>query len=780
MSIPYNTYNGTKCLLLPDSMKNCKAMAKSDNTDKQKYTFESKNNKIALKNGENKYCCDSASCDCISKDEYYYSKITSVVILDNLDRTNMKQKGAFSQTLNGHYVISQGEYGHTENENKVDKKNINMSGNIGNIYKKDKNYLYNNFFNEKIEELKKKELEKEFSWRIYNLNGNGLQCYENVKKEDFTKRFLRGKNANGKKVDKNWVDDYKNRRSFLEDELQDSLPKSLMTIPKMVKWAEVRNTGDEIEEIEKYPIFRFIVDTNITSLNIDGFKTHIDINGQYILTTPLYPYMDGTPAPVFKKGDIYIWYIPFMDKNAHQREWNTNIKKFSGDVFSCFCIQKIKKVDGIDTLIENYCYSNNTGINGMKGEFIPRSGVWSEMDIDKKIKLTNVSVNYGGNEIETFTGNQYGGIKNIDIQNYDSLNIMKNKNEYEHFDGLLLEDNINTIENFETEKETEQLKIEVGGKCQKNTDCVTELCDIEGKYGCENRCLRDINTIDKDKPAAYNCPSNFLELDKYYNGELEKSNDKIDIEKNKADTEIKMIKQDFNNYKKGFYKHVDKNIDSKMKHLEKVYEPDNSINLKNTKKSLVQNYLDTLIDFGKEQNGTLDVDKNTIGVADDMIGISENNMDKNSDDLIKIQNELDTIKRQSSIGLDSILKRSNLEDFFKMLVIYLLLFTLFVFLQKRNLMSNTIKKYVLFIISVLFVGLVIFRFSGIQNRSGHSYANKEFTSDKNVTKNKNPNENNNIDDNNNNNNDNDNDNNEDLDNDDNNEDLDNDDNNDDN
>ena len=43
MSIPYNTYNGTKCLLLPDSMKNCKAMAKSDNTDKQKYTFESQN-----------------------------------------------------------------------------------------------------------------------------------------------------------------------------------------------------------------------------------------------------------------------------------------------------------------------------------------------------------------------------------------------------------------------------------------------------------------------------------------------------------------------------------------------------------------------------------------------------------------------------------------------------------------------------------------------------------------------------------------------------------------
>ena len=121
----------------------------------------------------------------------------------------------------------------------------------------------------------------------------------------------------------------------------------------MVKWSEVRNTGEDMEEFDKYPIFRFIIDTNITSLNIDGFKKHIEINGQYNITTPLYPYMDGTPGPVFKMGDIYMWYIPFMDKNVHQREWNQNIKKFNGDVFSCYCIQNTKS-DGIDTLIQNY------------------------------------------------------------------------------------------------------------------------------------------------------------------------------------------------------------------------------------------------------------------------------------------------------------------------------------------------------------------------------------------------------------------------------------------
>ena len=127
MSIPYNTYNGTKCLLLPDSMKSCKQMAKSDNDDKKKYTFPSKNNNVALKNGDNRYCCDTSTCNCIEKDEYYYSRITSVVILDNMDMTNMKKTGAFSQSLNGHYVISQGEYGHTAMKI-VDKANINMSG----------------------------------------------------------------------------------------------------------------------------------------------------------------------------------------------------------------------------------------------------------------------------------------------------------------------------------------------------------------------------------------------------------------------------------------------------------------------------------------------------------------------------------------------------------------------------------------------------------------------------------------------------------------------------
>lgn len=736
MSIPYNTYNGTKCLLLPDDMKSCKLMAKTDNPDKQKYVFPSKNNYINKKNSMNLYCCNTQNCNCIEKDNYYYSKITSIVILDNNDRSNVYKKGSFSQQLNGHYVVSQGINGNTANEKKVDKTNINMSGNIGNIYKKDKAYLYNNQNNIEIEELKKKELEKEFSWRIYNINGNGLQCYENAKKEDFTRRKLRGKNSKGRTAEKNWVDDYNKRRSYVENDIKESLPQSLRTIPKMIKWTEVQKTGDGVVEIDKYPIFRFIIDTNITTLNIDGFEKHTEINGDYILTAPLYPYMDGTPGPVFKNGDLYLWYIPFMDKTIHVREWNTSIKKFEGDVFSCYCIQKIEMIDGIPTLKKNYCFSNNTGINGNKGEFMPRGGVWTETLFEKsqrKNTLCDVSILYGKNQIETFVNSDYETIgKNKEISNYDSYKLYNNKNNYEHFDGVYLDSNINTIENFKADKVTEKLKI--GETCQKNTDCITGLCDIEGEYGCENKCLRDKNTINKAKPAAYNCPKNFLELDNYYSKVVNNSNKEMDKEKNKMEKEINQLETSYDTLKKNYSKTIDMDINSKRKDLDKIYEPDDSINLKNTKKSLVQNYVDTLVDFGKQQNGTIDVDNSTMNIDDDMIEITERSMDRNSDELIKIQNEIDTVKRQSSIGFDSILKRTNLEDFFKMLVIYLLIIALVIFLKNRSLLSNNFKKYCVFSITVIFVGIVIFKFSGIKFRSGYNFATKEFSSNKNLKK----------------------------------------------
>ena len=105
-------------------------------------------------------------------------------------------------------------------------------------------------------------------------------------------------------------------------------------------------------------------------------------------------------------------------------------------------------------------------------------------------------------------------------------------------------------------------------------------------------------------------------------------------------------KTQFKTYKDNFYKHVTKDADNKLKNFEKIYEPDSSLNLKNSKKSLIQNYVDTLVDFGKQQTGSIGIDNSTITNDNDMIDITEKNMDKNSDELINIQNEIDTVKRK--------------------------------------------------------------------------------------------------------------------------------------
>ena len=167
-----------------------------------------------------------------------------------------------------------------------------------------------------------------------------------------------------------------------------------MSIPKMVKWKEIKKTSTEESSSEKYPIFRFIIDCNITFVNIDGFKKNEEINGKYMRVNPLYPYMDGTVGPTFKhiEKPYYLWYIPLMDKKVHIRSWSNKIES---SVFSCYCIQKIKNNNGMYEWEKNYAFSHDSGINGLKGEFIPRSGIWTEMFMETKQKLANINIEYG-------------------------------------------------------------------------------------------------------------------------------------------------------------------------------------------------------------------------------------------------------------------------------------------------------------------------------------------------------------------------------------------------
>ena len=715
-------------MYLPEDKNKCNEFNKSKDNRKKAYIYESDGNKLVQK-GNYKYCCNSSECDCKSKDDYYYSRISSVIILDDKEKTNRLKNQSLSSILNSHYVISPGIYGYTDG-NSVDINYINMSGNIGNVYKADnKYYLFNNFLNKRNDILKGNE--REFSWRIYNLS-SGILAHEDTSSKNFTHK----KTSKGKKM---WTIDYEKRRQYIPYELKESLPKSLMTVPKMVKWKEIIKTSTEETIKEKYPIFRFIIDTNISYLLLDGFKKNIEINGKYIRVNPLYPYMDGTVGPVFKKIDapFYLWYIPFMDKNVHIRSWS---KKVESSIVCCYCIQKIKEINGIQEWQRNFSFSHDTGINGMRGEFIPKTGIWSEYDLNNKVHINNINVEYGGMTesfvgkiYETFTNNnniEHFNNNNL-LEHYDGLNITNNNNLLEHYDGLYLENELNNIEYFKTK---DKIKNQVGNECIENGDCITGICDVKGEYSCKNRCVRDRRILDKTKPSAYNCPNNFKELDNYYNIQLKNKQEQIITISKNANFKKNEINNKLKKYKNGFYKNIKKDIDDDLNKLNKIYEPDSSNDLGEIDKSIIQNYFNTLVDFYKEQSKSYVVDNNTINIGDNIVDNNENQIDNNSDALIELDNDLDTVKRQSSISFDSILKRDTFEEFLKLLVIYLLLTVFFIILERKKLLLTSNKRYCLFFITIIFAGILFFKFNRSKNRSGHNYQNKEFESGKIINK----------------------------------------------
>ena len=722
MDIPINIHNGTKCITLPENMKNCKALGKSDDEQKSGYIYNSSTNQFASQ-GEYKYCCNTGKCTCRVKDPYYYSRITSIVILDKMEPTNLLKDKSLSSKLNKYYTVSQGNYGVT-NDGNIDMDTVNMSGHIGNIYKSSNVYLYNNLLNTRDDDLKKND--RDFSWRIYSPE-HGILAHEDMSVSDFTNK------ANSDKK-KNWFAQYVDRRKYIQNESREMLPDSLKTIPKMIKWKEITKNATGTTTTEKYPIFRFIIDSNITLLTLDGFKKNIKVNGKYTRVAPIYPYMDGTLGPVFKKIDqpYYLWYIPLMDKFIHRRDWNTGSKKLPTSVFCCYCVQEIKFNDGIYTLSKNIGYSNNTGINGMKGEFIPRSGIWSEFVDNLNVSMQNVNVEYGG-IAESFQSDViYEGFNN---QNLDKIAI--DNNTMEHYNDLYLEgfnvkkDKTTGINEMEEE---EKPKVDIGATCYSNDECVSGLCDTTGDYGCQNKCLRGKDIINKAKPSAYNCPLNFQELDNYYNDKLNISKDKIIKASEEAEITQKELQEKMDKYKNDFYNNLSDNIDHRIKRITKNYKPDESKLTSMLNKSNIQNYFDHLEDTFKKQYKAMKIDNKTSNVGDNVIDTHTDIYDRNNDHILNMQNEIDTIKRQSSIGLDTIIKNSKTEEFFKIITLYLLALLFISFLKYKEAMTPTIFNYVIFIVSCIFAILALIKFMDSKDNSGHSFKSKNFKSDKIINK----------------------------------------------
>lgn len=259
-------------------------------------------------------------------------------------------------------------------------------------------------------------------------------------------------------------------------------------------------------------------------------------------------------------------------------------------------------------------------------------------------------------------------------------------------------------------------------QCKK--ECLNDE-DCQGYGTKKNKCTKyygkiiggDGNSKNycKVKPAIYKY-KNYEEIDNLYKNKIETNKKMI----NRLNKKLKDDKQNIIDKKNDFLNKSLKNIDKDIENQK--------IDL-NQKINLKKNYINVLSNFHKQESGKNVVDKKSTGVIGSIFQWNKNNLTKN-DKLIKnIGQNLDTVDRQGSIVLNSILRRDKMEIFLKLVLLYLIIWILLLFFKKINIINKDGINYIMFFVTVLIGGLVFIRLSQNNNRSKYSYTKKIFHSE---------------------------------------------------
>ena len=133
-------------------------------------------------------------------------------------------------------------------------------------------------------------------------------------------------------------------------------------------------------------------------------------------------------------------------------------------------------------------------------------------------------------------------------------------------------------------------------------------------------------------------------------------------------------------------------------------------------------YFDTLVNFHKNETRNMVVDDNTTKTGNIIYSKNKNIINNNKKVIKELDGITDTYNRQGSIVFQSLLKRNNIETFLKLLGVYLGIIIILLILKNNNMINNNgTVTYIIFILTVLLVGLVFLRFVNSKNRSNYNY-----------------------------------------------------------
>ena len=155
---------------------------------------------------------------------------------------------------------------------------------------------------------------------------------------------------------------------------------------------------------------------------------------------------------------------------------------------------------------------------------------------------------------------------------------------------------------------------------------------------------------------------------------------------------------------------------------------DLQMNMLKRDKNYKNKYFDTLVGFHKDLSRDKVIDEESINVRKNILDKREDEIEDNTNNLIQIDNDIETNMRQKNISLQSEKKRENNQRFMALLMIILLIIIILLILKRYNKISPEAMTYVIFSSSVLLTGFVFMKYLNNKNRTKYNYFEKIFNS----------------------------------------------------
>ena len=187
---------------------------------------------------------------------------------------------------------------------------------------------------------------------------------------------------------------------------------------------------------------------------------------------------------------------------------------------------------------------------------------------------------------------------------------------------------------------------------------------------------------------------------------------------------LKKMKENAGNYENELKQYKQKSINWKLKNIDYQY------NTLKKDKAIKNNYFDTLYNFHNDLSRDIVIDEESINIHQQLLHRRENEIENNTQDIIDLENNLDTYKRQNNILIDGELNKQNNLTFYGLLSFILIIILILSILKIKNKITNEKFTYIIFIIIMLFIGFTVIKWDNLKNRSAYNYQNKIFKSEK--------------------------------------------------